>query len=276
MTSRRHPRRARASRLAAAVLLAAAPGCGDGRAGAGGEEEVMVYAAESLRDAVHELADTFRADAGVRVRVNVGGSNFLARQLVAARGGDVFLSASERWMDDVEGAGRLVEGSRRALLSNRLVVVAHPESPVRLSTPCDLAAADFRFLALGDPEAVPAGIYAREWLESVTCGGRPLWEAVRERVAPTPDVRAALGLARAQRDVPAIVYRTDWLSSAGRTRVLLEVEDGPAIRYDVARVREGGAPEAGRRFFDVLTGPAGAAVFARHGFVVVDPGGGAP
>lgn len=254
-------------RLLAAVLLAA--GCAADPDAPPERREVVVFAAASLRDALEELGRTFEAETGVRVLFNLAGSNELARQIVAAPAADLFLSASERWMDEVERAGRLVPGTRRDLLSNRLVVIAHARSPLRVEAPCDLATLPMQHLALGDPEAVPAGTYAREWLQSAECGGRPLWEAVRGRVAPTPDVRAALGLALAEPEVPAIVYRTDWMAFADRTRVLYEVMDGPSIRYVLAQVARGDAPAEGRRFLEYLAGPRAAEVFARHGFTVL-------
>jgi molybdate transport system substrate-binding protein len=251
----------------AAALLAAA--CTGGPDAPPERREVVVFAAASLRDALEELGGAFEAGTGVRVLFNFAGSHVLARQIAAAPGADLFLSASKRWMDEAARAGRLVPGTRRELLSNRLVVVAHARSPLKVETPCALAALPLEHLALGDPDAVPAGAYARDWLRSVECDGRPLWEAVRERVAPAPDVRAALALVLAEPDVPAIVYRTDWRAFADRTRVLYEVTDGPAIRYLLAQVAGGAAPEEARRFLEYLSGAEAARVFEKHGFTVL-------
>jgi molybdate transport system substrate-binding protein len=201
------------------------------------------------------------------VRFNFAGSNELAQQVLAARGMDLLLSASEHWMDVVERAGRVLPGSRRALLANRLVVVANARAPWRMATPCDLAALPFTHLALGDPQAVPAGTYAREWLQAQRCGDASLWQAVRGRVAPTPDVRAALGLVLADPGVAAVVYRTDALACAQRSRVLFQVEQGPAIRYSAAQLAEGDQPRAAARLLAFLGGPVAARIFARHGFI---------
>lgn len=247
----------------ALLLSLLAGGCAPG---GDARPEVVVFAAASLQDALQELREEYEAETGARVLFNFAGSSVLARQVVAAPGADLFLSASERWMDEVEAAGRLVPGSRRGLLSNRLVVVAHARSPFALEEPCALAGLPFRHLAVGDPESVPAGSYAREWLASVECGGRTLWEAVRERVAPTPDVRAALALVLADPEIAGIVYETDQRAFADRTRVLHRVTDGPDVRYSAARVAGGAAPEEARRFLRFLSGPRAAEVFARHGF----------
>ncbi|HEU0051514.1 MAG TPA: molybdate ABC transporter substrate-binding protein, partial [Longimicrobium sp.] len=248
------------------ALLTACGGKDDRAAKTSGDGEVMVFAAASLREAMEELGDDFTAETGTPITFNFAGSNDLAHQIAAGRGMDLFLSASEAWMDTAQSAGRLVAGTRRDLLSNALVVVERAGTEWRMETPCDLASLPFTHLAMGDPEAVPAGTYARRWLQSVDCGGAPLWDAVKERVAPAPDVRAALGLVLADPRVAGMVYRTDVRAFAGRATVLYEVKDGPPIRYAAAQVAEGGSPESARRFLDFLSSPKGAEVFTRHGF----------
>lgn len=274
MGTRRTPGRGAALLLALAALSACGGGSDDHAAKAGGGDparaadggELLVFAAASLRDAMEELGAGFQRETGVRVTFNFAGSNDLAHQIAATRGADLFLSASNAWMDTVQNAGRTEDGSRRDLLGNALVVVASARDTSTVADPCALAAHPFRNLAMGDPEAVPAGTYARTWLRSVTCDGKPLWDAVQARVAPAPDVRAALGLVLADPRVIGIVYRTDQLAFADRTRVLYEVRGGPPIRYVLARLKEGGDDAATQRFYDYLTGAHAAEVFRRHGF----------
>jgi molybdate transport system substrate-binding protein len=266
----------RSMKIILLALLALLSACGGERTGGGGDAaradsagisgEVLVFAAASLREAMEEAGTAFQQRTGARVVFNFAGSNDLAHQIGASRGVDLFLSASEGWMDTVQNAGRLVPGTRRDLLGNTLVVVASARDTSRVAEPCALAALPFRTLALGDPDAVPAGTYARTWLRGVQCGGRPLWDALQARVAPAPDVRAAVGLVLADPRVIGIVYRTDQLAFKDRTRVLYEVRDGPPIRYVLAQVAEGDNPAAARRFYDFLAGPEGAAVFRKHGF----------
>jgi molybdate transport system substrate-binding protein len=268
--ARRSLARGAALLLALAGLAACGGGSGDGSRGdsaqaAGGE--VTMFAAASLREALQELGTSFQRQTGVRVVFNFAGSNDLAHQIQATRGPDLFLSASSAWMDTVQSAGRTVPQTRRDLLANGLVVVAHARDTTTLAEACALATYPFRNLAMGDPEAVPAGTYARTWLRSVRCDGRPLWDAVQARVAPAPDVRAALGLVLADPRVIGIVYRTDQHAFSDRTRVLLEVRGGPPIRYVLARLTDAGDPPSAARFYDYLSGPRGAEVFRRHGFM---------
>ena len=118
-----------------------------------------------------------------------------------------------------------------------------------------------RRLALGDPEAVPAGIYARQWLEK-----RGLWERLRDRVVPTLDVRAAFAAVESGNADAGIVYRTDAAISK-RVRVALEVPEAeaPRIVYAAALLATARGPAA-RVFFEHLRSPVARGVFERVGF----------
>jgi molybdate transport system substrate-binding protein len=235
----------------------------------GRKGEIMVFAAASLRESLGELGTAFEKETGTRVLFNFAGSNDLAHQISAAPGADLFLSAAKNWMDTVDARGRLMAGTRRDILSNTLVLVANSKNTAVLAAPCDLATMQFKNIALGDPESVPAGKYARQWMTGLQCNGKPLWDAVKDRVAPAPDVRAALGLVLADPDVLGVVYNTDWKAFSDKTRVLYEVKDGPPIRYVLAQVAEGGNPEGAKKFFDYLTGAAARGVYEKHGFTPI-------
>jgi molybdate transport system substrate-binding protein len=254
--------------LIAMTMAALAAACSrDDAAKPAARDEVVVFAAASLRESLQELGDAYAGRTGTHVTFNFAGSNDLAHQISAARGMDLFVSASEAWMDTVQNRGRLVDGTRRDLLANALVVVASTRSTARMDDPCALATLPFRHLATGDPQAVPAGIYAKKWMQGVRCGERTLWEAVEGRIAPTPDVRSAIGLVAADPDVAGLVYRTDQLAFADRTRVLYEVKSGPPIRYAAALVADGANAAGARAFLAFVAGADAAPVFAARGFI---------
>jgi molybdate transport system substrate-binding protein len=228
--------------------------------------EILVFAAASLRESMEDLGQAFEEETGTHVLFNFAGSNDLAHQIIAAPRADIFFSAAENWMDTVEHAGKIAQKSRRDLLSNTLVIVANRSMKRSLPEPCGMMELHVRNLAIGDPESVPAGKYARAWLSSVVCDEDTLWTKLRDRVVPAPDVRGALGLVFADTNVIGIVYRTDQLAFMDRTRVLYEVKDGPPIRYVIARTSDGPAPGEARRFYDYVVGIQGVKVFARYGF----------
>lgn len=234
--------------------------------------ELLVFAAASLRDALTEVGTSYeQAPEGVPVRYNFAASNALAQQLIAAPRADVFFSASEAWMDKVEQAGVVAPDTRQALLGNQLVVVVREDSALGVHHACDLLTLHFDHLVLGDPAAVPAGVYAKELLEATECPGRGnAWSALASRVLPMPDVRAALAQVEASGTAVAIVYRTDAASSR-HVRVALAVtgEHAPRITYPVALVGDRVGP-AQRRFIAHLESPAARAIFERHGFSVLE------
>jgi molybdate transport system substrate-binding protein len=230
--------------------------------GTGSREEVTVFAAASLSDAVEEIGRAYEKDSGNRVVLNVGASNDLARQILAGAGADLFFSADRAQMDVVERAG-LVRGSDRVeLLSNVLVVVVPAAAPTRVSSPADLAL--LRRIALADPEAVPAGVYARSYLESIG-----LWSALKDRVIPTLNVRAALAAVESGNADAGLVYRTDAaLSRRVRVAFTVPAERSPQIVYVLAPLtasRKPAALELVRR----LAGPEARTIFERYGFQVL-------
>jgi molybdate transport system substrate-binding protein len=244
------------SRLLAGLLLAAVL-VQDGA-------PITVAAAVSLTDVMEELAAAYAQAGGGAVRFNLAGSNALARQIVNGAPADVFISADEAQMDVVETAGAVAAGSRVDLVRNRLAVVATPEKAEYVRREFARAPAEIRRLAIGDPAAVPAGVYARRYLEK-----RGLWQAYESRVVPTANVRAALTAVETGSVDAAIVYITDL--AAARTAVLaIEVPaaDGPVIVYPGAVLAASRNAVVARRFLAFLRDPAAAAIFKRHGFIV--------
>jgi molybdate transport system substrate-binding protein len=244
--------------LRAAVL--ALTFCLCGRAGA---EELLVFAAASLSDALREVGRGFESAAGDRLVFNFAGSNDLARQIRAGAPADLFFSANLARMDELEKAGLVRKEERVNVLSNALVVIVPGSSTASLRSAADLAG--FRRLALANPDAVPAGIYARTWLRS-----SGVWEAVKDEVVPTLDVRAALAAVESEHAEVGIVYRTDAASSR-RVRVALEVprDAGPAIVYPLAPLAASRKPGA-RALVAYLVSPAALEVFRRWGFEPID------
>ena len=229
----------------------------------GGEPGLTVFAAASLRDVCVELGRDFEAQGGASVQFHFAGSNLLARQIVAARAADAFLSADGHQVDVVERAGILSAGTRRALLTNRLVVVVPEDSSWSPEHARDLT--QVTRLSLADPEFVPAGRYAREWLEQ---SGH--WDALRGRVLPAVDVRAALAAVEVGAAEAGVCYATDAARSRA-VRVAFEVppSEAPAISYVACALDDS---IAGASFVDYLTTPAASAVFERHGFIVLRGG----
>ena len=224
---------------------------------------ITVSAAVSLTDALTAVAEQYGREGRGGVRFNFAASNVLARQIAAGAPVDLFISADEAQMDAV--AALMLEGSRVDLLRNQLAIVVPNDRPRTMTSPRELAGPAFRRIAIGDPAAVPAGVYAKAWLEK-----EGLWQELGPRMVPAGSVRAALTAVESGAADAGIVYRTDARVALKATvAYVVPANRGPRIVYPAAIVREAAAREEARRFLDYLRGAAAAQVFERFGFSVV-------
>jgi molybdate transport system permease protein len=207
---------------------------------------------------------------GAPISLNFAGSNSLARQIVAGAPVDLFISADPDQMRALEAAGHLAPGTRLDLLSNRLVVVRPAGGEPRVRSVQDLLSPSVRRIAMGDPAAVPAGMYARRYFERLG-----VWAVIEPKVVPGTSVRAALTAIEAGEADAAIVYATD-LRVARRAVVAYEVpaeQSGP-ILYSAAIVAHAPHRSGAQALLRALQEQEALAVFQRYGFALPPKTGG--
>jgi molybdate transport system substrate-binding protein len=219
-----------------------------------------------LTDAMAAVGLAWRERGGAEVRFSLAASSTLARQIEAGAPADVFASASEEWMDYLADRGLIEPGSRSSPVGNSLVLIApaaDATGAVEIGPGLDLGGllGPAGRLAVGDTAHVPAGIYARQALESLG-----LWPAVRDRLAMADNVRAALALVERGEAPLGIVYATDARISAA-VRVVGAFPQGshPPITYPVAIVQGRRSPEV-EDFLAFVGGQEAGEIFARLGF----------
>ena len=231
-------------------------------------DEVVVFAAASLKTALDQVAAEFQAATGHEVVISYAGSNALAKQIIEGAPADIFISAAVNWMDEVEKAGLVVPGTRVDILGNALVLIAHGKgaAPVEIGAGMDLAGMlGGGRLSMAMVDAVPAGQYGKAALESLG-----LWPTVEGAVAQSENVRAALALVASGEAPYGIVYASDAVAEDNVTVVATFPADShPPIVYPAALLA--GAADAGdRAFLEALTAEAADAAFAAQGFVVLE------
>jgi len=229
-------------------------------------EPLLVSAAVSLSGVLGDCGPVFAAETGRRVAFNFAASNTLARQIAQGAAADVFVSADEAQMDVVERAGLTVPGTRVVVAANRLAIVVPGTTAAAWNDPSGLASAAVRRLAVGDPEAVPVGVYARWWLERIG-----LWRQMQARLVPTVSASATLAVVRAGAADAGIVYRTD--AAAGGVSLVYEATgpDAPRIRYPAAVLRRTSDLTGARQFLEFLRSGSGRRMLRSHGFAEPDP-----
>lgn len=243
--------------IAAAVSALVLAACGGAPAT---ERGPVVLAASSLQEAMTDAAEAWEARGHPAPALSFAASSALARQIEHGAPADIFVSADEAWMDELEAKGLLRPGSRADLASNRLVAIA-PKG----TRPIGLAELGRGRLALADPKAVPAGRYAKAALEALGS-----WDGLAENVVPAENVRAALALVERGEAALGIVYATDALAS-DKVEVVehLPADSHPPIRYPVAILAASTHPDAaGFRAF--LASDEARAILERRGFETVE------
>lgn len=249
-----------------AVVVAAVLGFGMTAPQARSADEITVFAAASLTDALGTIARQYEAETGVVVRLSFASSSALARQIEAGAPAQVYASADVKWMDYLEERDLIDAASRVSPIGNSLALIVPSDSAidaVALAPGLDLAAllAPDGRIAMGDPAHVPAGIYGRQALEYLG-----LWPVAETRLARAENVRSALALVQLGETPLGIVYLTD-AAVARNVRVVgvFPPESHDPVTYPFAIVKEQAGPQA-RGFLDYATGAAGLAVFESYGF----------
>lgn len=228
-------------------------------------EEVRVFAAASLTDVLKDIAKDYERSSGDRIVFNFGGSSMLARQIEQDAPADLFLSADELKMDDLQKRRLIDRKTRQSVLSNTLVIVVPAERGMTITSAKELADDRVLSVAIAEPATVPAGIYARAYLLKIGAWGR-----VARKAIPMDNARAALAAVESGNADCGIVYRTDALISK-HVRVAVEVpkDEGPDISYPFAVTTNAQSPAAARRFLAYLTSKPALDAFRRYGFLIV-------
>lgn len=219
--------------------------------------------AASLKDSIAEAQAAYKqGHPEVDFRDNFGASGTLAGQIEQGAPVDVFFSAADKPMDDLEHKGLVAAGTRRTLLHNSLVLIAPRGSQLKDFE--GLTGRSVRNIALGDPASVPAGQYGRQTLTSLH-----LFDPLKSKFVFGKDVRQVLTYVETGDADAGLVYATDALIST-RVRVVASAPESAhdPIVYPAAVIKGGHNEDAARKFVDYLASPAAQAIFQKHGFTI--------
>ena len=224
---------------------------------------LTILAASSLTDVLTGVGALYEKQTGEAIRFSFDGSGVLARQIEKGAPADVFISASPEWMDSLAAQQLLDPATRITIASNTLVLVQPAPHDVFVQEPADLLR--LNHIALGDPATVPAGRYARQYLEQ-----QGVWTQLQDRLMFASSVRAALALAERGDVGAAFVFATDArtvTSEPGiRTSITVDASQHDPIAYEAAVLQSAPRRVAALKFFWVLETPEAKALFAKFGF----------
>jgi molybdate transport system substrate-binding protein len=227
-------------------------------------EEMVLSVAVSMKEAVEEVGRTFASSRpGLVLRYNFGSSGDLQKQIEAGAPVDIFISAAQRQMDELEKGGFIVPASRRVFARNVLIVIKPADSRIDITRPGDLLDARVRRIVIGNPKTVPVGQYSEESLRALG-----LWERVQPKLVFSENVRQALDyVVRGEADA-GFVYGTDAATRAANVKEAFRPPEDTyrPVVYPAAVVATSRRRALAQSFLDLLTGRDGQATLARLGF----------
>jgi molybdate transport system substrate-binding protein len=243
------------------LLCAAVPGS---RLDAATSGEILVSAAMSLKDACEEMGSVFERETGIRVRFNLGASGLLQRQIETGAPVDIFASAGERQMNDLQSQGLIFRETRKDFAHNTLVLITPAHSPISIRSLQDLTRPAVSRIAIGNPRTVPAGQYAAEALRSLR-----LWDKVQNRLVLAENVRQVLEYVMRGEVDAGFVYASDMIEVHGKAVVAVQVPNGSysPIRYPIAVVKGTSERTGAQRFIDLVLSSRGQAILKKYGFL---------
>jgi molybdate transport system substrate-binding protein len=230
------------------------------------KSEITVSAAVSLKDSLDEIGKLYEKNhPGVKVTFNYGGSGTLQRQIEQGAPVDIFFSAAEKQLDDLQTKGLVDATSRRDIVKNQLVLIA-PASDATIHSFQDLSTVSVKTVALGEPATVPAGMYARQTLQRLGLLG-----AVEKKTVLAKDVRAVLTYVETGNADAGMVYQSDAQGAAKVRVVAIAPSDShDPIVYPAAILKGTKNPSGAAEFLDFLSGVEARAIYLKHGFLAAE------
>jgi molybdate transport system substrate-binding protein len=223
--------------------------------------DLTVSAAASLTDAFKVVKTAFEAaNPGATVITNFAASGPLLRQIESGAPVDVFAAADQKTMDQAAARNLVAPGTRADFVQNGLVLIQPADAKLALKGLADLALPGVKRIAIGNPETVPAGRYAKGALTNAK-----VWEALSAKLVPGESVRQTLDyVARGEADA-GFVFATDAKSAGTKVRVACEVPTTTRVAYPIAVVAASKNPKA-KAFVDFVLSPAGQNILQEFGF----------
>jgi molybdate transport system substrate-binding protein len=253
--------------LALLLVLATVAGCAPKAAPPAPQPPVSltVSAASSLTDVLKQVdAQYMKENPNVTVTANFAGSGALQKQIENGAPVDLFLSAAAQQMDALQKEQLLLDGTRKDLLGNTLVLVVPSDSTLGLTDFKDLATDKVKKVAIGEPKSVPCGMYAEEVfkLDGIA-------DQVKSKLVEGTDVRAVLSYVESGNVDAGIVFQTD-ANTTNTVKVVATAPDAinATVVYPVAVIKASKNAAAAQAYEAFLSGSEAQAIFQKAGFIV--------
>lgn len=228
---------------------------------AGSSKEIIVSAAADLDRAFREIGAMFEKETGVKVRLNLGSTGMLAKQIEGGAPVDLFAAANRRFVDDLEKKG-LIFPETKGLYAVGRITLATPKGAAKLNSLKDLLNPEIKKIAIANPAHAPYGMAAKAALERTG-----IWEKVKDRMVYGENVRQTLTYAETGSVDAAIVALSISIGS-NVNFTLIPDELHPPLEQALAVVKTGKNPKQAREFAEFINGPRGRPIMKKYGFIL--------
>ena len=229
------------------------------------EVELLISAAASLTDVLEEIKTVYKEKSpGVSLVYTLGSSGALQAQIEEGAPVDVFMSAAEKQMDALEDGVNLLDGSRKTLLINKVVLISPKDSDLDIKSFDDLTKDEVKKIGVGDPSNVPVGQYSEEIFNNLK-----IKDAINSKLVLGSDVRTVLTWVETGEVDLGLVYATDAMSTDA-VNIISEAPEGShkEVTYPVAVVKDSKHPDAAKAFIDFLSSDEARELFEKYGFTI--------
>nr|WP_245203494.1 molybdate ABC transporter substrate-binding protein [Ammoniphilus resinae] len=228
--------------------------------------ELYVLAAASLADAMKELAPLYESShPNQKIVISYGSSGTLQKQIEQGAPADLYFSAAKKQMDELLQKDLIDPQHTSNLLKNQLVLVVPKSTDLKIENFEDLQNPSIQKVAIGHPESVPAGTYAKEALTHLG-----LWNGLQPKLVFAKDVRQVLSYVETGNVEAGIVYQTDAARSE-KVKLVVTADQNThsPIVYPIGVTRNSEQPKEAQSLYQWLSEPEAASVFTKYGFEIV-------
>lgn len=232
----------------------------------GAQNEILVAAAISLKGAFDEIGSLYETRTGTKVSFNFGASGVLQKQIETGAPVDVFASAGEKQMDELDAKGLIDKDTRSDFVRNTLALVVPKDSKLEINSFDDLDNPNLKRLALGNPKTVPAGQYALQTLSNLK-----LSDKLQPKFIFAENVRQALDYVERGEADAGIVYSSDMAAAQDKIVVKATAPENlhDPILYPIAVIKDSREKEAAKGFVNLILSPEGQGILKKYGFLGV-------
>lgn len=255
----------------AILVIILLPACSQSQSGLKSNQpkrlEITVSAAASLNNALTEIKSDFeKKNNQISVLFNFGGSGALKQQIIQGAPTDLFISAAKDQFDELTEKGFIDKKNQTNLLGNQLVLITNKKKPADINSVFSLNKSSITKIAIGTPESVPAGMYAKQAIQHFK-----IWKEIQHKLVQTKDVRQVLTYVETDSVDAGIVYMTD-AAVSDKVKVAAIVQDNAhePIIYPAGVITESVHKKAAILFFNFLQSKKARTIFEKYGFKVLD------